>query len=140
MGRLLAAPDRSLDLVGFGGPNGVEALLKHSATNLLIERKLIAPPGTTANEDELRSLQISDLRALEDLVFKACGWPAARSRRPLVRVKAFHCRRSRPKNPSGDILNSFVAADLLKVKDAVRQDRIGAAGARTAVRGEPDLA
>jgi adenylate kinase family enzyme len=135
MGRFLEARKRDIDFSGFDGINGFEARLKEKAANLLVERKLVPPSGEETREGELRPLEIEDLRAIEELIFEECGWSPRQSHRTLVRVKAFQCQRSRIKDPSNDILNSFIAADLLTVREAVRHKQVGA-GLRQYLRGE----
>lgn len=136
MGRFVAARERDIDFSGFDGPDGFEARLKQKAADLLVERKLVPPPGQEAKQDELRPLEIEDLRAVEDLVFEECGWKPANSLRSLVRVKAFQCQKSRTKDPSNDILNSFIAADLLAVRKAIRGRQVGE-GLKLYLQGEP---
>ena len=124
MGRFVAARERDIDFSGFDGLNGFEVRLKEKAANLLVERKLIPPQGEEV-KDELRPLEVEDSRAIEKLVFEECGWTPTKSLRSLVRVKAFQCQKSKAKDPSNDILNSFIAADLLAVREAVRERRGG---------------
>ncbi len=67
MGRFLAARERTIDFSGFDGPSGFEVRLKEKAANLLVERKLVPPPGKEVRTDELRPLEVGDLRARPEI-------------------------------------------------------------------------
>jgi hypothetical protein len=124
-----------LDFRGFFGLEGLAERLADRITDLLVERKLLAPPAILGDADvpppvppDLRPVAADDVDAIVDLVFDACDWYP--ERQEDWRVKGWWSpppKEGQQDQPQDDPLNSFVAEDLERVDGELAAGNAGAA-------------
>jgi len=133
MGRIGSTADGSLDFEGFEGEEGFEALVRQGVLDLLITRQVIAPDlaevlDLDPEKVSCRPLTCSDMRLVVEHVLSAAGWSPAGGLLTDLQIKAFFVRRKAvvsDQNAGSDMLNSFLASDVRRVRDAVSRRDYG---------------
>lgn len=128
MGRLKrSGAKHAVDFSGFGGLDGFEAGLVGRLRDYLLRNQLVLPEGANPEKVTLRPIEMKDLRRLERTLFDECEWDPGAALETTVQVKAVY----RPKDggeeeePPTDMLNSFIAADLIRVREAIVDNDVG---------------
>ena len=117
MGRLSAAGRGKVDFTGFGGLEGFEAGLKAKLQARLTAEHVLAPADPKGEVKTLRPLTFADIRILETVVYGECGWDPAGCLSTRIQSKSFQARPNLKPDADTDLLNSFIAPDMLKVKE-----------------------
>lgn len=131
MGRVAAANGGRVDFEGFEGQDGFEANTRAKLRELLVERRVLSKPYAESLEMDpskvsLRPLSHEDVEAAVALVLQEAGWKPSSPFKESARVAAFKIsRKSVQDETESDMLNSFVAADIARVREAVAKGHAG---------------